>query len=157
MGIIMDYQIIIDIINEMILEDIESGGYIYSCIIMAAKRSIMSHMYGLYSPKYYKRRYGSGGLGDMSNIRILSESTGDGVEVEIINEAPYPAMGKRKSIPDVHLDEFMEEGMGKPYIPRPFYDALEEVWDGLFSSKTEKHLINRFIEERLGDLLATEV
>lgn len=152
----MDYydeveEAINNIIGEIVSEDISSGGYIYSCLVNAFKKSLRSQMYGLYSPKKYRRRYGRGGLADPDNIRIYISNTDEGgVDIEIVDEAPYPP--SKSYPPDTPLDEFMTEGMGRPGIPRPFYEEMNNVWESTYESIVQNHLVSIIINEYLEEL-----
>lgn len=79
--------------------------------------AIQTSVYRVYQPKYYRRRYGDGGLGARENLEV--EEIPDGISVKDV--APLDNHN-----PLYDLDDIIVNGLGMQPFDRDFYSETAE-------------------------------
>ena len=103
-------------------------------------------VYNAYSPTYYERRYGKGGLSDKENMEHDIEETANGFIVSVKNITKgNDEYSEAEGYTDGYIADIIEEGKGYGYGlddvigARPFTEISQNVID--YTDKIENTII----------------
>lgn len=91
-------------------------------VIPTMLEMIDKHVYDVYEPKVYKRRYERGGLADPTNFDYTVDIDGDCIVFSVKNITAPVEEGE-----GLYLDYILASGEYRPYMKRDFYEPTREI------------------------------